>query len=731
MKKCNTYVSVILAALLLVTTVLCPVQSVQASGSVSDSVSSQTERTVQSLQEEAEPSGQQIAEELDGQLSDTLSEAKKVQRPDSKNGSSLEQNNPLYGEQQSGTRAKTYRAAEAKDAEDDSEEDDSLPVYGSVEEAGACIRQFMVNRETRTALMFVSTKKYKGDEVLSLWVDIFEEALAETGVPREGDYLRYQWDHRNGEVPYYYEGEADGTPCYIYKMVFSDFTYYSSAEQEKQVDAEVETVLNNLNVGGKSAYEKTEAVYHYLVSTVTYDHDNLKDDSYKLKYTAYAALLNKTAVCQGYAVALYRLLMELQVPCRVIGGTSGDEGHAWNIVRLGGLWYNADSTWDASNYTSEGTCVWFLLNDKNFENHTRDESYATEEFYTDYPMGTSDYGENSPKTSSISGRRVLLAETEFVYDGQAWEPQVTAPGLFEGLDYTVAYADNIHAGTARVILTGKGEYTGTVTRKFTIKPAALTGVSAKGWSGYYDGKKHGITVTVKAPKGCTVTYAAAAGKSYTKTSPSYTKPGTYTVYYKVSKPDYLTVSGSAKVIIRLKQPSVQVSNVSNGVRISWTKTAGASGYYLYQKTSKGWKKIKDITRGSTTTWTHEKRTNGTKYTYTVKAYYGKNYSTYHAGKAIYRLSTPGISYLKSTASRTFTVKWGKNTRSTGYQVQYAYGSDFKQAKTVSISKNSTTSRTVRSLTKGKTCYVRVRSYKKVGKTIFYSGWSSVKKVKVR
>ena len=65
-------------------------------------------------------------------------------------------------------------------------------------------------------------------------------------------------------------------------------------------------------------------------------HD-LEDDNYKLKHTAYAALMHKTSVCQGYAVLLYRMLKECGIDNRIItgyGGSERDEKHAWNIVEI-------------------------------------------------------------------------------------------------------------------------------------------------------------------------------------------------------------------------------------------------------------------------------------------------------------------------------------------------------------------------------------------------------------
>ena len=88
---------------------------------------------------------------------------------------------------------------------------------------------------------------------------------------------------------------------------------------------------------------------------------------------------------------MYRMLRELGVDCRVITGMAlgenSSEYHAWNIVRLGGTYYNIDITWDRQT-ESRG---WFLKGDRTFSaDHIRDTEYSTEEFYGKYPMSEED-----------------------------------------------------------------------------------------------------------------------------------------------------------------------------------------------------------------------------------------------------------------------------------------------------------------------------------------------------
>lgn len=95
-----------------------------------------------------------------------------------------------------------------------------------------------------------------------------------------------------------------------------------------------------------------------------------------------------------------------------------------------------------------------------------------------------------------------------------------------------------------------------------------------------------------------------------------------------------------------------------------------------------------------------------------------------------------LSKLKK-ASKAFIAKWNKQkTKTTGYQIQYSTNSKFKRGnKTITISKNKTTSKKVKSLKKNKKYYVRIRTYKTVkvnGKNVkIYSNWSKSKNVKIK
>ena len=246
----------------------------------------------------------------------------------------------------------------------------------SVEEAGAKIREGMKQREESIVIYFQAPEYSK-----ELLVEIANQALVHTGNPTEGDYLRWQYGSWTSSTSYYTKDSTD------YMTITYTYTYYTTSEQEAAVDEKVDEVLTDLDVTNKNDYQKIRATYDYICEHTVYDYDNLEDDEYKLKYTAYAALIDGKAVCQGYALLFYRLALELGVDSRLISGTGNGGAHGWNITELNDVYYNLDTTWDAG----ESEYSYFLKCDANFKGHERDEEYATEEFYASYPMAEEDY----------------------------------------------------------------------------------------------------------------------------------------------------------------------------------------------------------------------------------------------------------------------------------------------------------------------------------------------------
>ncbi|MCD8149439.1 MAG: leucine-rich repeat protein [Clostridiales bacterium] len=258
----------------------------------------------------------------------------------------------------------------------------------------------------------------------------------------------------------------------------------------------------------------------------------------------------------------------------------------------------------------------------------------------------------------------------------------------------------------------------------TVKWGKVTGAS-----GYYvyrsTSSGSGYSKVATITSGSTLSWKDTASKSNGKT-----------YYYKVYAYNGSTKSAASsyKSIKYMKGTISSLTNKSSGITVKWSKVSGASGYYIYRKTSgaSSYTKVKTITSASTVSYTDTavKSKNGTTYTYYVQPYNSTSKGAYAAKKTV-RLTGTSLSSVKNSAAKKMTVKWSKKSGVSGYQIQYSTSSSFSSGnKTVTVSGASSASKVVSSLTKGKKYYVRVRTYKTISGTKYYSAWSSAKSVKI-
>jgi|GEM_PF-2524038 len=261
---------------------------------------------------------------------------------------------------------------------------------------------------------------------------------------------------------------------------------------------------------------------------------------------------------------------------------------------------------------------------------------------------------NPAKLNSVS-----LSATEYTYNGKVKNPTVTVKAGSSVLVNKKTIGNNnvdityptgrINAGTYRVTVKGKGNYTGTITKTFKINPSKVTTVSLSATSYTFNNKVKTPTVTVKAGN------LVAASKRTTDSS-----------------------------------------------SVDLTYASGRKSVGTYKVTVKG--------KGN--------------YTGTIT----KTFKINPAGKSISKLSG---------AKKAFTVKWSKPSSTyrkqmTGYQIQYSTSSKMTKPTKATIKSTTAISKKISSKIKAKKYYyVQLRTYKKVGKTTYYSSWSKVKKVKTK
>ena len=397
---------------------------------------------------------------------------------------------------------------------------------------------------------------------------------------------------------------------------------------------------------------------------------------------------------------------------------------------------------------------------------------------------------------------VSLSVSSFTYDGAEKKPKITVKNgkkqLTANTDYTVSYKNNINAGRASVTVTGKGSYSGSQTKNFTITPADLTKatISLSASSFIYDGAEKKPAITIKAGKkqltlnkdytisyknntnvgtaSVTVTgkgnYTGSISKSFTiaatnlSTADVKLSAASFTYNGKAITPS-VTVTCNGKVLTNGTDYSVAYTNNINagtsrvtitgigaysGVktvtfriqRAKATLTPTAAALTLTQSSRKTAVIRSKKTDGKISLKSSNSKIvkiSGTSIiplspgqaTVTITAAQGRNYNTVSAKISISVRPLPVSSLsLKSSAKGQATASWKQAKSITSYQIQYSTASSMKSARTITV-KGTSKSAVLKKLTRGKKYYVRIRTVKTVGKKNYYSTWSKTASVKVK
>lgn len=145
--------------------------------------------------------------------------------------------------------------------------------------------------------------------------------------------------------------------------------YLISAKQrdkmETSLNKKVDELLNQTK--GMTIYETELFLHDYICESTTYTLGEYSD----LVFTAYGALVNGKAVCEGYSRAMQLLCKRLGIPCALVTGVADDEGHMWNVINPGDGWYNLDLTWDDGSEDNIPLYSYFNVTDEQIkETHT-------------------------------------------------------------------------------------------------------------------------------------------------------------------------------------------------------------------------------------------------------------------------------------------------------------------------------------------------------------------------
>ena len=579
--------------------------------------------------------------------------------------------NPLYaGTQRDKTGLWAQALSTAETAEQPPNADECL---SEAEAAKELHKQMLARKDEITLHVKQAYGADAGEAVGRIW----RSAMAHMkGTGATGDYLRY---HNGGYYcPVFLVYPTDNgasqvfTVTYQHHPKFSTLWYTTAAQEQELTNYIHGTILPQLALDGKTTYQKAAAIYDWIAKNVRYDYDNLDDGDYMLKYTAYAAAIDKKAVCQGYANLFYRLANSAGIDCRIITGRgnsgSGWMDHAWNIVQMDdGKYYCVDVTWDEGRSSHSYFLKGLTEFSKNHVVRTENEytyfwnEYASKVSATDYRVAEGGATPVVPKPATPANVTLIGAAGDSSGITVTWN---AADGAAQYRVYRKDAANPKWKGLANVDGTSWTDKTAAagVTYTYTVRgigsdgktlspgfdatgvsatvPGAVPAVPADVTLGNATVSGSAIVVTWNAADGAAQYrvyrkdaanpkwkgLANVDGTSWTDKTAKAGVKYTYTVRGigsdgKTLSPGFdktgvsATIPGAAPVPANVTLSGAAVG--SSGITVAWKAAAGAEKYRVYRKDAANpkWKGIANVTG---TSWTDKTAKAGVKYTYTVR-----------------------------------------------------------------------------------------------------------------
>ena len=354
--------------------------------------------------------------------------------------------------------------------------------------------------------------------------------------------------------------------------------YLSEAEAAKELHKQMLARKDEITLHVKQAYgaDAGEAVGRIWRSAMAHMKGTGATGDYMLKYTAYAAAIDKKAVCQGYANLFYRLANSAGIDCRIITGRgnsgSGWLDHAWNIVQMDdGKYYCVDVTWDEGRSSHS----YFL---KGLTEFSKNHVVRTENEYTYF------WNEYASKVSATDYR---------VAEGGA-TPVVPKPATPANVTLIGAAGDSSGITVTWNAADGAAQYR--VYRKDAANPKwkGLANVDGTSWT------------DKTAAAGVTYTYTVRGIGSDGKTlSPGFDATG---------------VSATVPGVVPAVPADVTLGNATvsgSAIVVTWNAADGAAQYRVYRKDAANpkWKGLANV---DGTSWTDKTAAAGVTYTYTVR-----------------------------------------------------------------------------------------------------------------
>lgn len=356
----------------------------------------------------------------------------------------------------------------------------------------------------------------------------------------DGDYLAHEW----------YEMRSD----YVYEDDNNEYTigisisYMSEAQDEYEVDNAVKDFLSGIDRSSMSDYEVLKEIHDYILDKCEYNFDDMNNLN---NYISAGVFIEEKAVCQGYALAFYRLCKELGFNVRYV--FSNDKGnHAWNLVYIGDAYYYVDTTWDDDSSIKDKYRFFLVdystlqsLDSSNGEHRLDAEAFDNDYFNSNY----GDLISSSVYDSSAKSIGNCVIDVDYENSLDTVVKDANGNALTYGKDYTVTSSDDCY-----ITIVGLGDYANTQSKRM-------------------------LTIN-GAPYDCEYTYIQYDGLE--KTAPRVTLDG-YTLGqdYIVSYPDfygageyYNVIQGVGKytgvILVKFEIAPIDINTL--GISQSFTQT---------------------------------------------------------------------------------------------------------------------------------------------------------------
>lgn len=180
-------------------------------------------------------------------------------------------------------------------------------------------------------------------------------------------------------------------------QLYSDFTSDEIKEMQNNLDTAITSAIAVI-ADGLNEFDRELVIHDYLLENCVYSDEIKGDAEHTTAFSIYGALVEGSAVCEGYSKAIQYLLSCIGIESYTINGESENELHEWNVVKINNEWYHLDATWNDNDEgiiydffnINEETLVYDHIIAKNFTELSNEEICDNSEFSETFNLASFD-----------------------------------------------------------------------------------------------------------------------------------------------------------------------------------------------------------------------------------------------------------------------------------------------------------------------------------------------------